>query len=300
MDILIVSGFLGAGKTTFIKTLTQKSSVPFAVMENEYGDTGIDGSLLEQNRLKIWELTEGCICCSLKSDFASSILTIANTVNPPYLVVEPTGVGLLSGVINNIKKITYERIRLLEPVTIVDIHSVDDYIRDFGSFYTDQIIHTKKIILSKTENSTAKEIARISEILRTINPDADITTQPYAQNTDEWWKKLIETPYNRENTVVLNTTEHELDLEQIGFTDISCNTVQDLMEICVAAMRGAFGTIYRIKGYCAIDNQWNTFNLVDKQYDITTSQAFPQSRVVIIGKQLQKEKLQTAFNGKKI
>ena len=125
MNILIVSGFLGAGKTTFIQKLAEKSDREFAVMENEYGERGIDGNLLEQNRLKVWELTEGCICCSLKSDFAMSVLTIANSADPDYLIVEPTGVGLLSSVITNLLKIEYERIRLLKPVTVVDINCVD-------------------------------------------------------------------------------------------------------------------------------------------------------------------------------
>ena len=94
MKILVVSGFLGAGKTTFIKEMAQKTKQDFVVMENEYGEVGIDKTILDEEKdINIWELTEGCICCSMKSDFASSILTIANTLDPEYLIVEPTGVG---------------------------------------------------------------------------------------------------------------------------------------------------------------------------------------------------------------
>ena len=108
MKILVVSGFLGAGKTTFIRTLAERTKKDFAVMENEYGAVNVDGDLLEQtNDLNIWELTEGCICCSMQNDFATSILTIANTVDPEYLIVEPTGVGMLSKIIENIQKIEY-------------------------------------------------------------------------------------------------------------------------------------------------------------------------------------------------
>ena len=152
MHILIVSGFLGAGKTTFIRKLAEKTDKRFAVMENEYGDAGIDGNLLEQNRLKVWELTEGCICCSKKSDFAMSVLTIANGADFEYLVVEPTGVGLLSSVIANLHKIEYERIRLLKPVTVVDIDCIDSYLATFEQFYTDQIKNAAHIVISKTEN----------------------------------------------------------------------------------------------------------------------------------------------------
>ena len=136
MRILVVSGFLGAGKTTFIKELARRTREDFSVMENEYGQVGIDGQLLAEKempesgeedagKLNIWELTEGCICCSMKSDFASSILTIANTIDPEYLIVEPTGVGMLSNVMNNIRLIQYERISLLSPITILDGNSFD-------------------------------------------------------------------------------------------------------------------------------------------------------------------------------
>ena len=117
MKILVVSGFLGAGKTTFIKEMAQKTKRDFVVMENEYGEVGIDKTILDEEKdINIWELTEGCICCSMKSDFASSILTIANTLDPEYLIVEPTGVGVLSNVIHNIRQIEYERISLLSPL----------------------------------------------------------------------------------------------------------------------------------------------------------------------------------------
>ena len=115
MKILVVSGFLGAGKTTFIEKLVEKVNKKIAVLENEYGQVGVDGDLLKKDKMNIWEMTEGCICCSMKSDFASSVLTISNTIDPDILVVEPTGVGLLSSVIKNIQKVSYDRIKLLEP-----------------------------------------------------------------------------------------------------------------------------------------------------------------------------------------
>lgn len=150
MRILVVSGFLGAGKTTFIKELAHRTREDFSVMENEYGQVGIDGQLLAEKempesgeedagKLNIWELTEGCICCSMKSDFASSILTIANTIDPEYLIVEPTGVGMLSNVMSNIRLIQYERISLLSPITILDGNSFDRYCQEFPDIYRDQI-----------------------------------------------------------------------------------------------------------------------------------------------------------------
>ena len=105
MKILIVSGFLGAGKTTFIRRLSRNIGKRFVILENEYGAAGIDGARLGKDVAEegnIWEMTEQCICCSGKKDFASSVLTIANAVDPEYLIVEPTGVGRLSKIIENL------------------------------------------------------------------------------------------------------------------------------------------------------------------------------------------------------
>ena len=116
MKILVISGFLGAGKTTFIRELVRRNAGEIAVFENEYGSVGVDGAVLknsaETGQVNIWEMAEGCICCSMKGDFTASVLTIANTVDPDYLVIEPTGVGMLSNVTESLKRIAYERIQI--------------------------------------------------------------------------------------------------------------------------------------------------------------------------------------------
>ena len=138
MKILIVSGFLGAGKTTFIKALAKHTKKDFAILENEYGAAGIDADRLRaeegQSPVNIWEMTEGCICCSAKGDFSLSVLSIANTIDPEYLVIEPTGVGMLGNVMENLKQIEYEHISILAPVTIADIYSYRRYLKNILLF----------------------------------------------------------------------------------------------------------------------------------------------------------------------
>ena len=159
MKILVISGFLGAGKTTFIKELAQRTKQDFAVMENEYGAVGVDGGLLSgaaedsEAPLNVWELTEGCICCTRKADFATSVLTIANTIDPEYLVVEPTGVGMLSKILDNIKTIQYERISLLAPITILDGEHFEEARRQFPDTWEDQIRASGMVVISKKERA---------------------------------------------------------------------------------------------------------------------------------------------------
>ena len=311
MNILIVSGFLGAGKTTFIQKLSEKTDKPFVVVENEYGGAGIDGNLLEQNRLKVWELTEGCICCSLKSDFAMSVLTIANSANPEYLIVEPTGVGLLSSVIANLAKIEYERIRLLQPVTIVDINCIDSYLKTFGEFYADQIKNAPTILLSKTENSNGTDIKKAVHTLKSINPSALITT--YEQTHAHWWNSLLDIEKsafksagknipdalsaqyagseNMSNAVVSATP----DLQTLSISDIRIQSIEELITALCVLIEGRFGRIYRLKGFVNINGQWAKFDIVDKRYNIETCAAMKKAKMTAIGTNLNSRALYTLF-----
>ncbi len=184
MKILIVSGFLGAGKTTFIKALARHTGKEFAILENEYGAAGIDADRLRaeegQSPVNIWEMTEGCICCSAKGDFSLSVLSIANTINPEYLVIEPTGVGMLGNVLENVKQIEYERISILAPVTIADIYSCSRYLKEYPSLYENQIREAGTIFLSKSEQASPEEKEQARQILTRINPKATIYTDHYS------------------------------------------------------------------------------------------------------------------------
>ena len=135
MKILIVSGFLGAGKTTFIKYLAKKINLEFVVLENEYADVGVDKDFLDEDNLRVWEMSEGCICCSMTGDFKKSIRTIYSQINPEYLLIEPTGIGMLSSIIKNIKSINDCEITILNPVTLLDTSSFYEYYGNFEEYF---------------------------------------------------------------------------------------------------------------------------------------------------------------------
>ena len=198
MDILVISGFLGAGKTTFIKEIIKKTKRDYCILENEYGAINIDSSTLKEDTnnsgVKIYELTEGCICCSSKGEFASSILTISNTIDPDYLIIEPTGVGYLSSILNNLRKVRYERIHILNAVTIVDgIYLFNSLNNDkLDECLLDQIKNASIIVVSKQENLSSEDKKLVKDKLHSINESAKIIIdEHYSFLSDDFFKSLF-------------------------------------------------------------------------------------------------------------
>lgn len=186
----------------------------------------------DAGKLNIWELTEGCICCSMKSDFASSILTIANTIDPEYLIVEPTGVGMLSNVMNNIRLIQYERISLLSPITILDGNSFDRYCQEFPDIYRDQIASAGCVLVSKMEGADRQTLEQLEQSIRQINPAAEIFTTHYSANPDSWWESLLSRPADPAQK--LPGKAETPDLQNLGLTEVSLPSGNQLLLFCRA------------------------------------------------------------------
>ncbi len=287
MKILIISGFLGAGKTTFIKELVKRSGRKFVVLENEYGDQGIDGDLL-RDETEIWELTEGCICCSMQSDFASSILTIANTLEPDFLIVEPTGVGLLSNVLQNIQKIEYERIQLLPPLTLVDMEAYQNFYREFPEIFKDQIASTGQVLITKSEKYEKEEVENLADRLEKLG--APHVERPHYTNLPQiWWENLLQTDYTGD--VSASDQTKPPDLEYVSFIQPFFSSIQQFTAYINVILREDFGTVVRGKGFLEIQGQWGKFDLVGKKYTLCPCPPMPKAKILLIGKKLAKEKL---------
>lgn len=290
MKILIVSGFLGAGKTTFIKEMANKTKKDFVVMENEYGETGIDKQILENDEINIWELTEGCICCSMKSDFASSILTIANTLDPEYLIVEPTGVGVLSNVIQNIRQIEYERISLLEPITILDYNCFDSYMIKYHDIYVDQIKEAKTIIISKGDILQFDDIKTMTDKIKSINPDARIQIEHYSKQDIDWWNSLLMHKQDQKTDVNPSSAD-PIDLENMGLENITLPSPVHLISFLEQLIRNEYGQICRAKGFLKIKEEWFRFDVVNDRYSITGFDEKETPKAIFIGNKLERNKL---------
>ena len=179
----IISGFLGAGKTTLIKKLLAEAlkGQQVVLIENEFGEIGIDGGFLKESGIEIREMNSGCICCSLVGDFGTSLKEVINTYHPDRIIIEPSGVGKLSDVIKAVKNVDVDcEISLNSYTTVVDVNKCKMYMRNFGEFFENQLEYAKTIILSRTDTpkATDEKIEKVVEMIRGVNKDAVIITTP--------------------------------------------------------------------------------------------------------------------------
>ncbi len=286
MKILLVSGFLGAGKTTFIKEMAKNINLEFVVLENEYADIGIDGDFLDEKNLNVWEMSEGCICCSMKGDFKSSIKKIYSEINPEYLVIEPTGVGMLSSIIENIREINNNDIEILSPLTLIDITSFNEYLETFNNFFIDNLKNTGKVILTKLENYNPFDIENIKNEIFKINNNLEIITDDYRTFSKEWFGEILNK--NIDNKIIDKnfSLKTHINLRTFSKENINLKTMDELGLLLNRLVNGDFGKIYRAKGIVKIDGYWGKFNLVYKNFEMEPITDAKGTKIVIIGNNL--------------
>lgn len=298
MKILVVSGFLGAGKTTFIQELVRRTGRDFAIYENEYGQADIDARRLRQDSdLKVWESTENCICCSGKQDFATSVLTISNTIDPEYLIVEPTGVAKLQSILDNVNQVAWERISLLAPVTVVDAVSWQNQRTDFPEIFDNQLSAAASVVISKLAPGSEDAAEPIKQLAAEMNPQAEVIAESsYADIPDEWWNGLLTRALD--GSVLKDPASEKdegLDLETMALTHAELPSPTHLIWLLDAASAGVFGKLARAKGTLPCGNQWVKFDLVERAWAITGDEPQEESRCVFIGRDLLRHGLREAF-----
>ncbi len=192
----IFSGFLGAGKTTLIKKLLKEAykGEQVVLIENEFGEIGIDGGFLKEAGVEIREMNSGCICCSLVGDFGTALKEVIAKYEPQRIVIEPSGVGKLSDVIKAVQKIENEvEIKLNSFTTVVDTTKCKMYMKNFGEFFSNQIEYAGTVILSRTDKASEEKIATALEIIRGLNQTAAVITTPIEKLSGE---KILDTMEN--------------------------------------------------------------------------------------------------------
>ena len=177
----IISGFLGAGKTTLIKKLLKEALAgeKVVLIENEFGEIGVDGGFLKEAGIEIKEMNSGCICCSLVGDFEKSLKQVMDTYHPERIIIEPSGVGKLSDVKKAVATVLSDDVVMDGSIAVVHAKKCKMYARNYGEFFVDQIAHADCVVLSRSQDVTEKKLAETMEIIRQHNPKAPVVTTPW-------------------------------------------------------------------------------------------------------------------------
>ena len=211
----VISGFLGAGKTTLIKKIFESvlKKEKVVLIENEFGEIGIDGTFLKESGIQIKEINAGCICCSLVGDFATSMDEVISKYNPERIIIEPSGVGKLSDIVNAVLKLKEElQINIL--ATVVDGLKTKMYLKNFGEFFNNQVEAANTIVISKTDKMSEEAIMEVVNLVKEKNDHATIITTPINELDSEQLLKVLESKVSLKEDLIKEMAyvhEHEDD-----------------------------------------------------------------------------------------
>ena len=207
----IFSGFLGAGKTTLIKKLIEEAykGEQVVLIENEFGEIGIDGGFLKDSGIQINEMNAGCICCSLVGDFSASLEQVLEQFHPDRILIEPSGVGKLSDIVEAVERLDDPNLQLNGFTTVVDAKKAKVYMKNFGEFYNNQVEHASAIILSHTKDMAEDKLKAVVELMRAHNDHATIITTDWDQLDGKQILKAMENRDTLEQAIELLEKEHE-------------------------------------------------------------------------------------------
>lgn len=326
MKIDIISGFLGAGKTTFIKRLlnTKLKNEKVVLIENEFGEVSVDSDFLSDTNIDIKELSQGCICCSLFGDFSKSLNEVVEKFHPDRIIIEPSGVGKLSDIIGAVNEANLEN-NINSLVCLVDVTKAKVYTKNFGEFFLDQIKTAHTIILSRTDVAKETKVAEALEIIREQNPNCILVTTPILELNDEELLKayegvkdtfiqdMIESMHHHheheEECCGHHHHEHEEEccghhhhhhadevFSSIGFETAKKYDLEQLKSNLEAMATGAYGVIVRAKGIvCTQDSKWVQFNLTPEEVEVLPCNARPIGKVCVIGSKIDETLIKNLF-----
>ena len=329
----IISGFLGAGKTTLIKKLLKEAfqNEQVVLIENEFGEIGIDGGFLKEAGVEIREMNSGCICCSLVGDFGTSLKEVIETYHPDRILIEPSGVGKLSDVIKAVENVKDSvDIVLNSYTTVVDVNKCKLYLKNFGEFYSNQVETAGAIILSRTDVAKEGKAEEAVKMLREMNANAAIITTPIEQldgakiletmeHVDSLEKQMLEEElrhqhdhehdHHHEHDENCTCGCHDHDHHHHGhhhaddvFSSWGKETVKKFnkeeLKVKLAALDAAdtYGVVLRAKGMVAGDDgQWIYFDMVPGEQEVRTGEPEFTGRICVIGSELKEDALAELF-----
>ena len=302
----IISGFLGAGKTTLIRKLLEESlsGEKVVLIENEFGEIGIDGTILKQTGIQVREINSGCICCTLAGDFSSSLKDVIRKYHPDRVLIEPSGVGRLSDILPVCRRTALrEQGQISLCITVVDVQKYEVYRKNFAEFYLDQIEHAQTVLLSRTQKSAADQLANVVRDIREHNPKASVITTPWEQisgteilSLAEKGRKPLINREEFEHSEEEHHHSHHADeiFEVWGKETPRIYSVEELNE-CLRKLPEC-GTVLRAKGILPVqDGIWMQFDYVPEEVQQVEIKPDFTGRLCVIGKGLNKAGLDKLF-----
>ena len=299
----IISGFLGAGKTTFIKKLIEEvfAGEQLVLIENEFGEIGIDGGFLKDAGVEITEMNSGCICCTLVGDFSKALKEVLEKYHPDRIIIEPSGVGKLSDVAKAIEGMKADNDIVIDgKLTVVDGKKAKLYMQNFGEFYNNQVEYASTIIVSRTQMMNDKQIEECVHLLREKNEHAPIISTPW----DELGKEAIMRAFNQETEIAefLDHDHHHHHADEV-FTSWGKETAHKYKEeeldyiLKALSETEGYGIILRAKGIIQMeDGTWKQFDMVPGEYETRQGQPDYTGRICVIGTNLNEEELKKVFH----
>lgn len=320
----IISGFLGAGKTTFIKQLIDQvfTGEKLVLIENEFGEIGIDGGFLKDAGIEITEMNSGCICCTLVGDFSKALQKVLKEYRPDRVIIEPSGVGKLSDIVKAIEDVKKDaEIEIGGRITVVDGKKAKLYLDNFGEFFEDQVKHASTIVISRTQMMTDEKVEECVHLLRGENAEAAIISTPWEKLGKDAICRALEHGTKIEELLENHGGhDHHHDHEESCcghdhhhghhhhhadeiFTSWGKETAHKYtdaeLDFLLKALSetDGYGTILRSKGIIPMaDGTWKQFDLVPEEYEVRDGQADYTGRVCVIGTDLREEELVKLFH----
>ena len=322
----IISGFLGAGKTTFIKLLIENvfAGEKLVLIENEFGEIGIDGGFLKDAGIEITEMNSGCICCTLVGDFSKALRKVIEEYHPDRVLIEPSGVGKLSDVSKAIEHVKKEAdIEIEGRITIVDGKKAKMYLKNFGEFFKNQVAYANTSVVSRTQMMEDHSIEECVKMLREENKEASIISTSWDKLSKEAIEHALspdtqlEGIFEEEKCPVCSHEHHHEGACGCGhehhhhhhhhadeiFTSWGQETAHKYTEgeldflLKALSETEGYGTILRAKGIVEMENgAWKQFDLVPQEYEVRESAADYTGRLCVIGTDLKEDELTKLFH----
>ena len=310
----IISGFLGAGKTTFIKKMIDEAfkGEQIVLIENEFGEVGIDSGFLKDAGIQITEMNSGCICCSLVGDFGKNLNEVITKYHPDRILIEPSGVGKLSDVMKSVIDIEKEQpVKLNALVTVVNALKASKQMKAFGEFFNNQIEYATTVILSRSQNATPEQLEFCVKQIQALNPKASVITTDWDAIKGEQILKTMEGQDNLEMKVLAEARHaqdeaehhhhhHDHDADEV-FTSWGVETAKkfskaDIEHALTELDTGNYGMILRSKGI--VDggaDGWLEFDYVPGEWEVRSRSADVGGKLVVIGSKLNETAIAQLF-----